>query len=276
MNIKLNKSVLIFFLILVILIPIIMFFEEPNKEELNFVHKEIVKWGFNSMNDFVNKIPKEERAILNYDSLVASLNFIQKNLIEKIFAINPSELGFKGPYYSKQTPQSLKKIESVIIDSTNNIDTGIQYLPNHVYDDYLKMISAMKQEIGKILYVDSGYRSAGRQAYLFIKYLVESNDFSLKENAKWIAMPGYSEHGHPIATAIDFINEEGINGFSENQTAKDFVQLDEYNWLRLNAKKFNFYLSYPPDNQFGVAFEPWHWHWEGLFNSNDISISPNE
>lgn len=93
-------------------------------------------------------------------------------------------------------------------------------------------------------------------------YLTTSGDYSLKENAKWIAMPGYSEHGNPINNAIDFTSENGINGFSDSQSAKDFETLPEFGWLMQNANNFNFYLSYPRDNKFGVAFEPWHWHWE--------------
>ena len=75
-------------------------------------------------------------------------------------------------------------------------------------------------------------------------------------------MPGYSEHGNPVNHAIDFTNENGINGFSDNQTAGDFESLPEFDWLMKNANQFNFYLSYPENNPYGVAFEPWHWHWE--------------
>ena len=75
-------------------------------------------------------------------------------------------------------------------------------------------------------------------------------------------MPGYSEHGNPVNNAIDFTNEVGINGFSGNQTAKHFELLTEFEWKLKNANQFNFYLSYPKNNPYGVAFEPWHWHWE--------------
>lgn len=120
----------------------------------------------------------------------------------------------------------------------------------------------MEVDIGRKLFVDSGYRSPGRQAYLFFYYLATSSNYSLKENAKWIAMPGYSEHGHPVNNAIDFTSIDGINGFSDGQTASDFTALPEYKWMLENANDFNFYLSYPENNSFGVAFEPWHWHWE--------------
>ena len=39
-------------------------------------------------------------------------------------------------------------------------------------------------------------------------------------------------------------------------------------WLRDNAPKFGFELSFPPGNKQGVTWEPWHWRWVG--------ITPNE
>jgi LAS superfamily LD-carboxypeptidase LdcB len=209
---------------------------------------------------YLKKKKPEEKAIIDYDSLLSELSIIDRMFAENVFSISPDELGFKGPYYSKAKPGNLIKIESVPLESGE--ETGVQYLPEHVYRDYIRMMEKMQKDLNKKLYVDSGYRSPGRQAYLFFYYLVKSNNFSLNENAKWIAMPGYSEHGHPVKTAIDFVNLEGINGISKDQTAEDFVKLPEYHWLLANAKDFNFYLSYPVGNNLGVSFEPWHWHWE--------------
>jgi hypothetical protein len=208
----------------------------------------------------INKRPAEQRAIVDYDSILANLSLIQRNFVNSIFSIDPAELGFKGPFYSTEKPGNLVKIESVPLGGER--ETGIQYLPAHIYSDYDKMADKMEKETGRRLFVDSGYRSPGRQAYLFFYYLVKSSNYSLKENAKWIAMPGYSEHGHPVNTAIDFCSIEGINGFSGDQTADDFTKLIEYEWLLKNASDFNFYLSYPQNNNLGVSFEPWHWHWE--------------
>jgi D-alanyl-D-alanine carboxypeptidase len=132
-----------------------------------------------------------------------------------------------------------------------------------VWQDYLQMMAGMERDLGKRLYIDSGYRSPGRQAYLFIKYLVTNHNYSLQETARWVALPGYSEHGSPERTALDFINADGINGENPGQTAADFENLPEYQWLVQNARRFHFFLSYPRDNPWGVTFEPWHWHWEG-------------
>ena len=36
---------------------------------------------------------------------------------------------------------------------------------------------------------------------------------------------------------------------------------EEYAWLKDNAARFRFRLSYPRDNPHGIAYEPWHWCW---------------
>jgi len=242
-----------------IIYSIYLFNSEINLDKLNFIHRKIARSVIDSWENYLSNIPKDRRSIVDYDTLMSQLNFYEKSFVERIFKIDPKELGFKGPYYSKEKPGKLIKVESVKVGER---ETGIQYCPEQSYADYLLMIEQMKKDIGKILYIDSGYRSPGRQAYLVFYYLTSSSDYSLKENAKWIAMPGYSEHGNPINNAIDFTSENGINGFSDGQSAKDFEALPEFDWLMKNANQFNFYLSYPRDNPYGVAFEPWHWHWE--------------
>ena len=211
----------------------------------------------------LNNLPPEKRAVADFDSLMNSLNWYEKLFAKKIFSINPVELGFMGLFYSTDKPKNLVVVKSVKLGSGGYTrETGVQNCPQNSYKDYLKMADKMEEEIGRKLYIDSGYRSPGKQAYLFFYYLVTSSKFSLKENAKWIAMPGYSEHGHPVNNAIDFTTIDGINGFSDNQTASDFTATPEYEWMTKNAGKFNFYLSYPQNNTLGVEFEPWHWHWE--------------
>jgi hypothetical protein len=260
------KKILLLLLILfsaVFIYIVLLFIQRPDYEELNFVHKRFAQLVHDKWETKINSLPKEERAVVDYDILMDELNYFERKFAQKLFSINPNDIGFKGPFYSREKPANLVKIESVKVGkSEQESETGIQYCPYQSYLNYERMMKKMEDDIGMRLYIDSGYRSPGRQAYLFFYYLVTSSEFSLLENAKWIAMPGYSEHGHPINNAIDFINEDGINGFSGNQTAKDFEVLEEYNWLQANAHLFNFYLSYPKGNPYGVEFEPWHWHWE--------------
>jgi D-alanyl-D-alanine carboxypeptidase len=95
--------------------------------------------------------------------------------------------------------------------------------------------------------------------YLFVFYL-SNHAYSIRETVKYVALPGYSEHGCPRRQALDFINEEGING---DGCPEQFEALAENAWLLKNAHKFNFVLSYPKDAKEGITYEPWHWRIEG-------------
>ncbi len=252
-------SAIIILLLLFVAYVSVLYFQKPDLTYLNFVQRYVANNVAAKFQQKIDSIPKDRRTIVDYDTLMNTLNFIERNFAERIFSINPKELGFKGPFYSVGKPTDLVEVPSVHVGSR---ETGIQFCPEHSYKDYLRMADQMQKDIGKKVYIDSGYRSPGRQAYLFFHYLTTSSKYSLKENAKWIAMPGYSQHGSPVNNAIDFCNADGINGFSDHQTSADFASLPEYKWMLQNANKFNFYLSYPQNNIWGVGFEPWHWHWE--------------
>ncbi|MBZ0198703.1 MAG: D-alanyl-D-alanine carboxypeptidase family protein [Ignavibacteriaceae bacterium] len=233
-------------------------------EQLNFIQKPIAESINKKFSTVINQLPPERRSTADFDTLMNSLNWYERMFAKKVFNIKPAELGFKGPFYSIEKPKNLLVVATVkLVSGENERETGVQNCPPNSYADYLKMADKMEQDIGRRVYIDSGYRSPGKQAYLFFYYLVTSSNFSLKENSKWIAMPGYSEHGHPVNNAIDFTTIDGINGFSGGQTASDFASTPEYYWMTENAGNFNFYLSYPQNNNLGVEYEPWHWHWGG-------------
>ena len=107
------------------------------------------------------------------------------------------------------------------------------------------------------IWVVSAFRSFGEQASLKGSYLTTygsgANTFSADQ--------GYSEH--QLGTTLDFTTEGiggGLDGF-ENTKA--------YTWLKKNAHKLGFTLSYPEDNNYYV-FEPWHWRFVGEELANDL------
>lgn len=134
----------------------------------------------------------------------------------------------------------------------------VQFLPRHVYKKYIAMMAAMQKDIGKRLYLESGYRSSAFQLYLFVYYL-KNHEYSIRETAKFVALPGYSEHGNPARQALDLINAEGING---DPNVKEFEELPENHWLLENAHRFGFVLSYPKTGIKGITYEPWHWRYD--------------
>jgi len=236
---------------------------KPDHDRLNLLQRWLVRGVVAKWERQVNALPEDMQPLVDYDLLLGQMNPIEKRLVKRIFAINPRELGFKGVFHSLEKPCSLVKIAPRTYKlNGQEKSTGVQYCPEASYGDYLLMMAQMRRELGRELFIDSAYRSPGRQAYNFLGYLAKNHDYSLRRTARLNALPGYSEHHAPVNNAVDFVNADGINGDNPGQTPEDFERLPEYQWLLQHAQEFNFHLSYPRDNQQGISFEPWHWHWE--------------
>ncbi|MDD4409186.1 MAG: D-alanyl-D-alanine carboxypeptidase family protein [Candidatus Pacebacteria bacterium] len=260
MNIVKTLKIISLSIILYLVVFVCDIFYFPiSYNKLDFPQRTIVNSINTSWDGKVKSVPAEEQGLVSQDELMKSLNFLERRFVDRVFAIDPKVLGFKGDFFSKEIPSDLVKVLDKEI-KLGDVDVGINYLPQAVFDDYSSMNEKMEKDINKELFVESGYRSPGYQAYLFFYYLPENN-YSLMENSKWLTMPGYSEHNSQN-TAIDFISADGIDGDAGEQTIDDFMRLEEYKWLENNAMEYNFYLSYPENNPYGISFEPWHWHWE--------------
>lgn len=156
---------------------LILFLLPPDYDELNFVQKYFANRVYQKWDKYINTLHPDERAIVDYDALMNKLNYFERKFAEKILSINPQEIGFKGPFYSREKAKDLIKLESKKIGSGDYWrETGVQYCPSHSYEDYKRMAAKMKADIGTVVYIDSGYRSPGRQAYLFFYYLVTSSN----------------------------------------------------------------------------------------------------
>ncbi|MBP8016482.1 D-alanyl-D-alanine carboxypeptidase family protein [Candidatus Gracilibacteria bacterium] len=278
MNSKKYIPFFTFFLLIVIgIISYYKIFIDINYTYLNFPQRYITKNIADKWETKINSLEDRKRNIIKFEELENELNFFEKLFINKIFSIPAGNLGFKGKYYGLKMPTNIIEIPSKIFDVTPGqqkiYQTGIQYYTKHALDDFNKMLIQIKKDINKEIWIESGYRSPGNQAYQFFKYLADTeigNNFSLYENAKWVAMPGYSEHGSDTNTAFDFILNGGDKNYEKDDGTKmgseEFALIlektEEFKWLVKNASKYNFYLSYPRDNKDGINYEPWHWHWE--------------
>jgi len=203
-------------------------------------------------------------ATLTFDELYAPLNEKESRFLRDFQGLDAKALHVKIPFRGIATgKEPLKKIAGQKVRCINvqngaSRELGVQYLPEHVYERYADMMAAMQKDIGKRLLVESGYRSSAYQLYLFVYYL-KNHKYSIRETVKFVALPGYSEHGAPAHQAIDFINLNGING---EYNMKEFEDLPEYQWLMKHAAEFGFVLSYPKEAQSGITFEPWHWRFD--------------
>jgi LAS superfamily LD-carboxypeptidase LdcB len=200
---------------------------------------------------------KNNLATLSFSELYAPLTKSQKKFLKKFETLDANSLSVKIPYLGIADGNE----EFVIVTGQKIKIKGVsqilppQFVPKDVNQSYTEMMDAMQKEIGKRLYLESCYRSSAYQLYIFIDSL-RNHKYSIRETVKYVALVGYSEHGCPRRQALDFINEDGINGDGNPQ---QFEDLPEFAWLMKNAQRFNFILSYPKDSKDGITYEPWHW-----------------
>lgn len=79
------------------------------------------------------------------------------------------------------------------------------------------------------------------------------------DRARSVAPGGHSEHA--TGYVVDFATAAplGCNDLDPCMSGTPGGL-----WLRDNAPKFGFELSFPPGNKQGVTWEPWHWRWVGV------------
>ena len=234
-----------------------------NLEKLSPPHIEEVKELIIKLEPFIKtKDEKGELPTLTFKELEVPLNAQEKKFLRAFRNMDAWEVGVRIPFQGvSHGDKSLIRLNGQKI-RVKGIETVLppQFLSPQAYQAYQFMMLAMERDIGKRLFVESGYRSSAHQLYLFIFYL-KNHGYSIRETAKWVALPGYSEHGDPEHLALDFINADGING--ENNVT-EFETLPEHHWLLANAARFGFVESYPKDAPTGITYEPWHWRYAGI------------
>ena len=104
---------------------------------------------------------------------------------------------------------------------------------------------------GVELQVVSAFRSIEYQLGIIRRKLERGQ--GIEEILRVSAAPGYSEHHS--GRALD-ITAPGFAALEE-----EFETSPAFAWLRTNAQRYNFHMSYPRGNRHGIAYEPWHWCW---------------
>jgi len=165
---------------------------------------------------------------------------------------------------SKTDRELLKKYSKIYFLNENYVPSNLatitpEYLLNQKQPEqihasawpYLKKLLDTASLSGVSLRIASAYRSFGQQSSLKLKYVIT---YGTGAN-KFSADQGYSEH--QLGTAIDFI--------SANSTTLsiNFASTTAGEWLKANAYKYGFTLSYPKNNTY-YQYEPWHWRYVGV------------
>ena len=134
-------------------------------------------------------------------------------------------------------------------------DTGrVVQLRTEAAAAFVAMQQAARDE-GVNLVPISGFRTSAYQDGLFERAVGRYG--SPEEAAVWVAPPGYSEHHTGLAIDIGDLNHP------ETDVEVPFETTPAFDWLKHNADRFGFELSFPDGNPQGVSYEPWHWRFIG-------------
>ena len=150
--------------------------------------------------------------------------------------------------------------DNIFYESCNLVSIGKdiygreQFLDSQAAKSFFEMKKAAKKDSIDLQFV-SAFRSFDSQKKIIERKLNRGSLINkiLEENK----LPGYSEHH--TGKAIDFTSKK------LNTLSTQFENSKEFKWIAENASTYNFYLSYPKDNEEGIMYEPWHW----MFKNND-------
>lgn len=108
----------------------------------------------------------------------------------------------------------------------------------------------------------SGFRSIAYQEILFQSAVVKHG--SEEAAARWVARPGFSEHHTGLALDV------GDEDHPAYDVEMPFEETRAFEWLKDNAGRFGFELSFPRGNLSGISYEPWHWRYVGSAEAKQI------
>ncbi len=133
-------------------------------------------------------------------------------------------------------------------------------------ESLLKMREDAKND-GIFLVFLSGYRSINLQKDIFYSLKSIRNQVAA-ERARVSAPPGYSEHSTGFAIDIGDANKR----YTDFEV--EFENTDAFQWLKKNAAKYHFKLSFNKNNK-NVDYEPWHWRYEGSIEALKVFEASN-
>lgn len=124
-----------------------------------------------------------------------------------------------------------------------------------------EMVAPAKGE-GLELVVLSAYRSYAEQEQIYGRELVSNGQ---AQADRFVARPGHSEH--QLGTTVDFTSPSAGYGLSQS-----FGETPEGRWLRDNAHRFGYVMSYPQGKESitGYAYEPWHFRYVGVKTAAEV------
>lgn len=109
----------------------------------------------------------------------------------------------------------------------------------------------------------SSYRTEARQRELYEAKVEEyrlsgyAQSDAEAETARWVALPGTSEHQTGLAVDIVAESNQHLDSTQEDTA--------EQQWLMEHCWEYGFILRYPSDKSHitGISYEPWHYRYVG-------------
>lgn len=156
-------------------------------------------------------------------------------------------LGIPPTYASQRGLPRFEEATDLVIADRDPEGELIRLTPTAATRWKMMKSAALRDRV--VLWVESGFRSVAHQAAMIRTKLEEGH--SIEELLSWMAAPGYSEHH--TGRAVDITSPDCY------PDTFGFETTDAFLWLSTHANEYGFFLSYPPDNSYGIVYEPWHW-----------------
>lgn len=199
---------------------------------------------------------------LTFAEIIAKAEEKSERLLDEFDEVNRNVQDLEK--LAKTDPELLRKYSKNYFLNENyhptnliKIPTKYTFLKNRDYQiredvwNYLQDLMDDAKDDGMDLQIISAFRSFGEQSILKGAYV---NIYGAGTANQFSAEQGFSEH--QLGTTIDFTTTK------VGSTYSGFSNTEEFKWLKDNAYKYGFILSYPENNSF-YQYEPWHWRFVG-------------
>ena len=153
--------------------------------------------------------------------------------------------------YAEAWHMPLQHEAKVLVPIGRNPDGRLIKLAPGAAAAWRRMKTAAAEDRIELLPI-SGFRRIIRQAQIVREKLLAGQP--IRDILRTVAAPGCSEHHTGRALDIGSPDDPDLD--------EHFAQTPAFHWLKKNATRFGFHLSYPPHNRHGIGYEPWHWFWQ--------------
>lgn len=152
------------------------------------------------------------------------------------------------PGYERQSGLPLQHEPAQLVDAGQDMFGRPQRMTAETLCGWQQMSKAAADD-GVELCLVSAFRGVDYQAEVIRRKMAAGR--TLEDILMVNAAPGFSEHHTGRAIDIATPGQEPLQ--------EDFENTIAFKWLKENAGRFGFVMSYPRDHGHAISYEPWHW-----------------